>query len=585
MNLQHLSKETISKTYNIKWFSVHFPKEYEYVISWCQSSNLTELKFTAKIWHVYHQIPNIPRCYCNNILTFINVTKGYHKYCSKKCQVNSNETVEKRKKTCLKKHGVENAAQSEIIKNKMKKTCLKKYGVENASSFDLIKEKKKETCLKNFGTEYPTQSKKVIEKRIDNSLKKYNIEHFTQSEKFKEKFKETCLTKYKVEHFFKDQNVQDKIKNTMLKKYGVENISQTSHFKEKIFNKKNEFWKNKIEQDFPDFIFNKMIQSSVLEISCPNNHIFNINSNQYNLRRVNKHELCTICNPIINNHNSEFQKDVTDFISSIYFKKIEIEFKLDRKELDIYLPDLKIAIECNGIYWHSELYKDRYYHFDKFKKCYDNEIKLIQIWEDDWLYKNEIVKSRIVNLLHESKRIYARNCKIKFIDNNTASDFLNQNHLHGKNNSSINIGLYYNETLVSVMTFGKLRHFMSSSDEKGVYELYRLCHKNGYNITGGTQKMLKFFKDNFQFKKIVTYQDLDWGFSDFYQKLGMNFIRFTGPGYWYLINDHKEHRYNWNKSKLIKMGHDLNLSEKDIMLNLGYHRIWNSGNAYYELTI
>ena len=127
-------------------------------------------------------------------------------------------------------------------------------------------------------------------------------------------------------------------------------------------------------------------------------------------------------------------------------------------ELDVYIPEKKIAIEYNGLYWHSEKFKTKTYHYDKWLACKNQGVQLIQIWEDDWYYKKDIVKSIILTKINKFEdKIFARKCVIKIVNYNEKFIFLNNNHLQGNSSSSINIGLYYNNELVSLMTFGKRR--------------------------------------------------------------------------------------------------------------------------------
>ena len=126
---------------------------------------------------------------------------------------------------------------------------------------------------------------------------------------------------------------------------------------------------------------------------------------------------------------------------------------LNGKELDIYLPELNLAFEFNGLYWHSELHKDRRYHLEKTKLCADKGINLIHIWEDDWDNKVEICKSIILNKIGKSERIYARKCDIRIVDNKLVREFLDINHIQGFVGSKIKIGLYYNYELVYYVQF------------------------------------------------------------------------------------------------------------------------------------
>ena len=162
---------------------------------------------------------------------------------------------------------------------------------------------------------------------------------------------------------------------------------------------------------------------------------------------------CKICS----NSISKMEKELFSFIKSLGFVCLENDKSiLDGKEIDIVIPDKKILIEFNGLYWHSEKFLDKNYHLDKTNKCEELGYQLIHIFEDEWLNKKDIVKSRIKNILGVSKnKIYARKCKIKEVKTKDKTIFLNKNHIQGSVGSVFNMGLYYNEELVSIMTFGE----------------------------------------------------------------------------------------------------------------------------------
>ena len=135
--------------------------------------------------------------------------------------------------------------------------------------------------------------------------------------------------------------------------------------------------------------------------SCNEGHEFIVDTDGFYNRIRYKINLCTECCPINSLHSSHHEKNIYNFLKDRYNGEIIQHDKkiLNGKEIDIFLPDLKIAFEFNGLFYHSELYKDKNYHFNKTKICLDNGIQLIHIWEDDWIHKQEIIKSMILNKL------------------------------------------------------------------------------------------------------------------------------------------------------------------------------------------
>jgi hypothetical protein len=268
-----------------------------------------------------------------------------------------------------------------------------------------------------------------------------------------------------------------------------------------------------------------------------------------------------------------------NYIRSIYSGQIITNWR-DKYEIDIYLPELKIGFEFNGLYWHSNKFKEKYYHLNKTNYFEEREIKIIHIWEDDWIYKNEIIKSQIKNWLGLTERkVYARNCQIKEIrDSITSTKFLNNNHIQGSDRSNIKIGLYYNNELVSVMTFNKTegRKKMESNE----WNLSRFCNKTNHSVIGGASKLLKYFINNYDVKRVVSYADVDWSKGYIYQKLGFNLISKGKPDYKYIIGNRRVHKSRFRKSRL-----NTSLSESDYMNSLGIHKIWDCGKIKFEILL
>ena len=440
-------------------------------------------------------------------------------------------------------------------RNKCKETNIEKYGVENVFQSEEIKEKSKETCLDKYGKEYYQQTDDMKNKSKETCLKKYDTEYYLQSIDKKEKSEETCLEKYGFMIPSKNEDVKIKISKSI---------------KNTLYKKSFEIYDNLINVIGDDLI----IYCDV----CNNN--FTISKSMYQNRKHDKINICTCCNPI-NKQYSSFEKEISDFIISVDIKtQLKNKTIIKPYELDIYLPEFNLAFEFNGLYWHSEMYKDKNYHKMKSDLCEEKGTQLIHIWEDDWKYKQEIVKSMILNKLNQTKnKIYARKCEIKLVeDNKLIKEFLDNNHMQGSIGSSIKIGLYYNDELVSLMTFGKKRISQKSSSKDGEYELLRFCNKLNTNVVGGASKLFKYFTNNFDYKEIITYADRSHSNGNLYKELGFNFVHKTQPNYHYIIDKIRKHRFGFRKDVLVSKGYDKNKSEHEIMLERKIYRIYNAGN-------
>ena len=289
---------------------------------------------------------------------------------------------------------------------------------------------------------------------------------------------------------------------------------------------------------------------------------------------------------------SKEQTELTEFIKSIYQGEIQTDVKRilnGNKELDIFLPELNIAIEYNGLYWHSERGgKFQDYHLEKFLQAKNKNIRLIQIFADEWMNKNVLVKNKLTNILNKSvNKIYARKCTITEIDKKLKNKFLNQYHIQGEDRSNIKLGIKYNGILVGVMTFSNPRLSLGAKPKVGSYELSR--YATSCNIIGGASKLVSFFIKKYKPNFIYSYSDNRWTDPDnnMYLKLNFSKSKPSKPGYWY-TKDFKVrfHRFNFNKFALKKMGADTeNKTEKEIMNELGYTRVWDCGTTRYELDL
>jgi hypothetical protein len=190
----------------------------------------------------------------------------------------------------------------------------------------------------------------------------------------------------------------------------------------------------------------------------------------------------------------------------------------------------------------------------------------------------------ILNKLNKTEnKVFARKCQVKEIDdNNIVREFLNNNHIQGYINSKIKIGLFYENELVSLMTFGDRRISMGKKiTNEGEYEMLRFCNKINFNIIGGASKLFKYFVKNYNPQEITTYADRSFSQGKLYEKLGFKFIKNTQPNYYYVIGRKRYHRFNFRKDRLVKEGYDPNKTEHEIMLERKIYRIYDSGNLKF----
>ena len=280
--------------------------------------------------------------------------------------------------------------------------------------------------------------------------------------------------------------------------------------------------------------------------------------------------------------NSKVEDEIADIIKPLEYEQNNRSI-LNGKEIDIYIPSLKLGIEYNGLRWHSEQFgKDRNYHIGKLNECNEKGIKLIQIFEDEWINRKDIVISKIrhiANIDTNKKKIFARKCNIKEVNKEEAKDFLNKNHIQGYVGASVYLGLFYENELIGLMGFKK--------EKDGYWDLNRFATDNNYNCVGAGGKLFKYFIKNYDFKEIKSFADRRWTTNptdNLYTKLGFECVGFLSPDYRYFIDGdiERHHKFGFRKQILHKKyGLPLTMTENEMAKKLGFYKIWDCGLIKY----
>ena len=266
-----------------------------------------------------------------------------------------------------------------------------------------------------------------------------------------------------------------------------------------------------------------------------------------------------------------------------------IKCKTNRKilkgqEIDIFIPALNIGIEYNGLFYHTEsMGKNKYYHLNKTTNCLENGIKLFHIFEDEYVKKHDIVISKIMHLVgkNDKPKIYARKCVVKPIDYGKSVDFLEKNHIQGKGNFTIALGLFHNDNIVAVMLF--------LHEKNDTWNLTRFAADINLHCIGAGGKLFKHFVKTYNPKQIKTFADRRWTVdqnNNLYTQLGFTIDSILKPDYRYYnrkIDKYgRIHKFNFRKQALHKKyGFPLTMTELEMTRELGYDRIWDCGLIKY----
>lgn len=312
----------------------------------------------------------------------------------------------------------------------------------------------------------------------------------------------------------------------------------------------------------------------------------------YNLHNAGwKNIRCHVC---YGDANSSFEEKTVLAFVQLHTSNVLENYKAfvgSHKEVDIYVPHKNLAVEYNGVLWHSfgtfypnnfvAMNKNKKNHFTKYELCKQHNMKLLQVNSYEWgnKHKQNIWKSIIANCLGASKRIHARKCQVVELSATESNNFLNQNHLQGANNANVKLGLKHDDQLVAVMTFSKPRF-----NKKYQWELVRFCNLLNHTVVGGSSKLLKYFINKYTPQSLISYADVRYSNGDMYKKLGFEFVKYTSPSYIYIKADKILSRFATQKHRLSKLlkSFDSNKTEQQNMLDAGYRKMWDAGTMLFE---
>lgn len=452
----------------------------------------------------------------------------------------------------------------------------KKLNCSLDKAFSKILEKGRASYKEKTGLDNPFQDVDHIK---DSYIRNLGVSNPQKKQDIKQRSVETAKQKYNG----KGCNIE-KIKNTLQQKYG--GIGAAS---DKIKQSMKRTRKQTLKEFCNDnnYILAENLSSPALvKFLCDQNNIFVTTKATYGtfIKKEDLDKVTKLINDFVPYKNSKPQYTLAEDIKQFYNGEIKINDRtaIYPKEIDIYFPDRKIGIEFNGLYWHSEqacqhgekFHKNR--HLDKTKLCEQKGIRLIHIFEGEYLFKKEIVLSIIKDALGLNKHIFARKCCFKEISNEECNNFLEKYHINGGSKSIKKaFGLIYDNDLVEVIGFGNNR--FSKSRET---ELIRSASKDGVNIIGGLSKLIKDSK----IQHFVTFADRRMFTGVSYLKSGLCKVSETAPSYYYVKGYNRENRMKYQKHKLqsILPVFDPKKSEHENMLANGYFRLYDCGTFKFE---
>jgi hypothetical protein len=474
---------------------------------------------------------------------FLEKTKktNFERYGSES-YLSSDDFKSKRSKSLMKKYGVESPLKNEEIKQKQRQTCFEKYGEFNFAKTSMHVDKLKSASLEKYGCEFPMQSNEVKAKKEKTCRERYGKDNYTQTEEYWDARKSTCIERYGAEHPHQNESIRKKMIETLVDKYGVDCFSKHPSFKQKY-------------------------QDTCME--------------KYGVKSP-------LCLPE-NRPNNKQQNEIRDWLNSLGFKFNNDFTVLENRELDIYDPEQKFAIEFCGIFWHAEdsfSPKLRSYHHDKWRRCKDKGIQLVTIFDDEWRDRNEVCKSLILSKLGIfDRRLQGRKCDVKEISKEEMKSFCGVNHLQGANKlSRVCFGLFHGEDMVGAVDLGNHHR----KKESGLVVLTRLCFKPGVNVIGGAGKLFKACVDWCSangIDKIVSWSDNRYSDGGVYDKMGFIRAGELPPDYYYVDMKNPKCRIGKQSQSKKNSGCPEGMTELQWANSRGLSRIWDCGKIRWEFPI
>ena len=482
-------------------------------------SNHPEYQKTVNI--IYCILKNIELSKCNicgQTLTF-KATKLHRRYCSTKCQMQDEELREKTKQSCIEKYGSIENYKKKVVES-CAKTNLQKYGSPSPFGNKEVRQKCEKTMQERFGAAHPFQNPEILQKAKETCKQNYGAENPFQSEKIKEKIKTTNMNKYGFSHPRKNPQYMKELSEQIFNKTGYYNYKCTPECREKtsllmkhkhyleILNMSQYVEPLFTEEEYQGYNVNHRWKCK----QCGNEFVRSlevpIEINNIKIPR------CPVCYPFkINGSYSE--DDLFNYIKENFDNEcIQHDKKLLHKmELDIYSKKFNIAIEYDGLYWHSDdKKKNTNYHLNKTIQAENKKTTLIHIWENEWEFHQDKIKQKIQSyfISQEIQLIFG------IIDKNTAELFYNQYSFKNFSfkNTNLYVGGYNNNVLYSVACINLnnnqcsiISYQSSDQSDSTIMQLSKYLIQQNYIVSIYNDKrypMNKWIdKDIFKFKSIL----------------------------------------------------------------------------------
>lgn len=500
---------------------------------------------STRIYCVLNDVKERPTCECGKQLRFHKLDKGFFATCG------DTECVHNLRS----KNSAEHAKHIdwELAAARSRETNMKRYG--GLSSFcksSSLHDKQTKTMKERYGVEHPLQNKELLQKQQRTTIER---------------------------HGTLDMIHTDKVSRTMVERYGtmhaMQNVELASRSAANSVIVKNE----KLNARIKKMNLSKLsYDDGYYSFKCNTcgNTVTHISRPFINFAYLNEKSPCQTCFPEYY-FRSEGEKELKGMIEEFLYKgEIKCNAGYLGASIDIMIPEKKLCIEYNGVYWHSELHKPKNHHVNK-KRIVENEkYDLVYIWEDDWKdeHKSFVIMNMLSSKMGITPKISVKECDIRNVCKKDADEFINKYYLYENKTSNVRLGLYYKNELSSIVNFKKCKN-----------EYVITCHCDGpsVDIIDGFNSIIKYFINNYSNKLSITV-NCDWtpSYDSVYERTGFSLVKHTKPTIFWNVKGKKTLYKNFKKNKDNISDGDVNKSEFEVMHAKKLYSIENAGNLIFK---
>lgn len=545
------------------------------------------VKMTQRLSCIYMGLKTPPLCsvcgepntYSTKKLYKGNPYAGWTLYCSKECTYESEDRMENFRNSMIENHGVPYSGMSKDLTEKRYETMEREHGAKHALQVDEIKQKQYDSMVCEYGG-YTFESPVLSKKARGTMVREYGVEHARQNAELNQKAINTtkeyhggdspmssAIVRMKVSSSLKNKSpeerkaIREKIRASSMKTKNRDHYSQ-SHITDDAYDILN-------SSDKLGNLYDELVTID----AC--SRFLGVDG------KTIKSRLDFFDIPITRTFmESTGERELKNFISSLDVDFIENDkVVLDGLELDILIPSYNLAIEYNGVYWHSTKFKDKFYHMDKTDSCMLVGIQLIHVWDDDW--KNPVKRKIIERMIRYKtdrvdKVVGARTLKIESTVPSDSNKFLDEFHIQGGSKGNFRYSLIDDEgEILSTIVFKDKRN--------GDFELVRFASSTP--IAGAFMRLVSHFKKNHMWNTITTFADKGVSYGRMYEMCGFEKHDLGRPQLWYTDGKIRYRRERFMKHKLSSIFDNVDLSktEEEIMRDNGFYSIYDAGMIKYVL--